>query len=100
MRKYTFATVLLAAVTLSLSAQNLDPTVEVRRAYEGKLTVTHKPQFEMMVPDSVQHFRLDFDYSVFDSPYKGSYEFNPYKTVMNPVAVTSRPTLLFPDRWI
>lgn len=86
MRKYTFATVLLAAVTLSLSAQNLDPTVEVRRAYEGKLTVTHKPQFEMMVPDSVQHFRLDFDYSVFDSPYKGSYEFNPYKTVMNPVA--------------
>ena len=34
MRKYTFATVLLAAVTLSLSAQNLDPTVEVRRAYD------------------------------------------------------------------
>ena len=50
----------------SLSAQSLDPTVEVSRAYEGKLIEVHKPAIEMAVPDTVQSFDLKFDYSVFD----------------------------------
>ena len=54
------------------SAQNLDPTVEVRRTYEGKLLEAHKPQLSMSVPDSLTRFDLDFDYSVFETPYKGS----------------------------
>lgn len=67
-----------------LGAQNLDPTVEVTREYEGKLMEIHKPMLEMSVPDSLTHFALDFDYSVFDSPYRGSYDFNPYLLSMKP----------------
>lgn len=62
----------------TLFAQNLDPTVEVRRDYEGKLLVVHKPVIDMAVPDSVYRFDLDFDYSVSDTPYKGAYDFTPY----------------------
>lgn len=69
-----------------LYAQSLDPTVEVTREYEGKLVETHKPSLEMSVPDSVTHFALDFDYSVFENPYKGSYDFNPYLLSMKPSA--------------
>ena len=69
----------------ALGAQNLDPTVEVRRTYEGKLLEAHKPSLEMSVPDSVTRFDLDFDYSVFSNPYKGAYEFNPYKMLMSPL---------------
>ena len=63
-----------------MDAQTLDPTVEVSRSYEGKLMEVHKPALVMSVPDSVFRFDLNFDYSVFESPYKGSYEFNPYFT--------------------
>ncbi len=69
---------------VSAAAQNLDPTVEVSREYEGKLVEVHKPAFTMAVPDSVTRFALDFDYSVFENPYKGSYEFNPYLLTLKP----------------
>ena len=68
----------------SAAAQNLDPTVEVSREYEGKLVEVHKPAFTMAVPDSVTRFALDFDYSVFENPYKGSYEFHPYLLTLKP----------------
>lgn len=74
------------AAPFAAQAQNLDPTVVVDRAYEGKLMEVHKPALEMAVPDTVTRFDLDFDYSVFDSPYKGSYEFNPYLLSMKPSA--------------
>ena len=73
----------VAAGTLC-HAQNLDPTVEVSRAYEGKLLEVHKPVMPMSQPDSVSQFNLKFDYSVFDNPFKGSYEFNPYMLNMRP----------------
>ena len=79
---------MLSAVCGVAAAQNLDPTVVVDRAYEGKLVEFHKPALEMSVPDSVMRFDLDFDYSVFENPYKGSYEFNPYLLSMKP-SVTS-----------
>ena len=72
-RYFALIAVLTAFVQTSL-AQNLDPTVEVSRAYEGKLMEVHKPVLAMEVPDSVMQFDLEFDYSVFESPYKGSYE--------------------------
>lgn len=89
MRLYRHILLIVAAAAASLqflSAQNLDPTVEVNRAYEGKLMEVHKPVLTMEVPDSVMQFDLDFDYSVFESPYKGSYEFNPYLLSMKPGA--------------
>ena len=91
-RIYRYAMILAAAMVSAVAAaQNLDPTVEVSRAYEGNLVEVHKPTLEMSVPDSVQRFRLDFDYSVFDSPYKGSYEFNPYMTSMRPAPSVFKP---------
>lgn len=80
-----------AAAPFAASAQDLDPTVVVDRAYEGKLMEVHKPLLEMAVPDSVMRFDLDFDYSVFENPYKGSYEFNPYLLSMKPSAAVDRP---------
>ena len=79
---YLFA-IAASFVAYSASAQNLDPTVEVSRDYEGKLLVVHKPILDMAVPDSVYKFDLDFDYSVTDNPYKGAYEFVPYSLNMN-----------------
>ena len=79
-----FSVFLLTVVCQLASAQDLDPTVVVDRAYEGKLIEVHKPSLEMAVPDTVMRFDLDFDYSVFESPYKGSYEFNPYLLSMKP----------------
>ena len=90
----------LLAVTLSLcpvvaSAQSLDPTVEVNRSYEGKLMEVHKPMLEMAVPDSVLRFDLDFDYEVFDNPYKGAYEFKPYVMQLHPVGKVSDQKRLY-----
>lgn len=75
-----------AALSLTAYAQNLDPTVVVNRAYEGKLLEVNKPLMEMAVPDSIQRFDLEFDYSVFENPYKGSYEFKPYQLLLKPVS--------------
>lgn len=83
--KFTVAA-FAAVFPLASAAQNLDPTVVVNRAYEGKLLEVHKPDIEMAVPDSVQVFDLDFDYSVFENPYKGSYEFKPYQLLLKPVS--------------
>ena len=66
------------------AAQNLNPTVSVTREYEGKLLEVHKPSLDMNVPDSLTQFNLDFDYSVFENPYQGSYDFKPYSLDMRP----------------
>lgn len=97
MRKYIH--ILFAAVSLAAAypvmAQELDPTVVVNRAYEGKLLEVHKPSFEMEIPDTVSRFDLDFDYSVFDKPYKGAYEFNPYVLIMHPSSAVQIPKQLY-----
>ena len=69
----------------SLSAQNLNPTVEVTNEYEGKLLEVHKPLQEMAVPDSLMRFDLDFDYSVFEPKYAGAADFAPYLMEMRPI---------------
>ena len=79
----------------ALSAQNLDPTVEISRAYEGKIVEAQKPVREMTVPDSLSTFRLDFDYSVFEKPYKGAYDFNPYLMSMRPAAASYDPRTFY-----
>ncbi len=91
-RIYILSFVFAAALSaLTAAAQNLDPTVEVSRAYEGKLMEVNKPVREVNVPDSVGTFRLDFDYSVFENPYRGAYEFNPYLMSMRPASETYDP---------
>lgn len=83
MKQYiTIALGLLA--TVAASAQNLNPTVQVTNAYEGKLMEVEKQNVTMAVPDSLTQFDWNFNYSVFDNPYKGAYEFNPYLIEMKP----------------
>lgn len=95
MKRYILIAIAAIAATYSLGAQDLDPTVVVRRAYEGRLVEVHKPQQDMQVPDSVTRFDLDFDYSVFDKPYKGAYEFNPYVLTMQPASAVQNPKQLY-----
>lgn len=84
MKKIVIAALLV--LPTALMGQDLDPTVEVSREYEGKLIDVHKPSLTMTVPDTLYRFDLDFDYSVFDSPYKGSYEFSPYVMEVMPAS--------------
>ena len=83
------AAVAAMAISAGLSAQNINPTVEVVNTYEGRLLEVHKPVSEMAVPDSLLSFRLDFDYDVFDTPYKGAYDFEPYLISMHPTESVS-----------
>ena len=84
MRQHILATALAAAVTALAYGQNLNPTVEVTNAYEGGASSIVKPAQQMAVPDSVMKFNLDFDYSVFEKPYQGAYEFKPYYVQLKP----------------
>ena len=84
MKKHIFTALLLAAVSTLAQAQAINPTVEVTNVFDGKLLDIHKPAREMDVPDSLMNFDLKFDYSVFDNPYKGVYEFKPYLVDMTP----------------
>ena len=78
MKKIILPAVLLFCFGTAVQAQNLNPTVEVQRTYESSLKFTPKPVPTMALPDSLLKFDLDFDYSVFDKPYAGTGEFNPY----------------------
>ena len=53
------AAVAAMAISAGLSAQNINPTVEVVNTYEGRLLDVHKPLSQMAVPDSLLAFRLD-----------------------------------------
>ena len=89
MRQHILATALAAAVTALAYGQNLNPTVEVTNAYQGGASSIAKPAQQMAVPDSVTKFNLDFDYSVFEKPYKGAYEFSPYYVQLKPAPKAS-----------
>ena len=88
MRKTRYILALLAIPALA-SAQDLNPTVEVTNAYDTGTAGIVKPEQKISVPDSVMRFDYDFDYSVFDKPYQGAYEFTPYLVQLRPQA---RPT--------
>lgn len=85
MKKIYFLPIVAAMlIPMGAAAQNLNPTVSVTRTYEGKLMDVHKPMETMAVADSMSRFDLDFDYSVFDNPYRGAYDFKPYELQMRP----------------
>ena len=95
MKKIIISVSALFAFVAAMTGQNLDPTVEVSRVYEGKLMEVHKPALEMTVPDTLHKFDLGFDYWVFDNPYKGSYEFKPYVMEMRPSSVQKHKNTFF-----
>ena len=84
MNSKVILSVLALAASIAAGAQNFNPSVEVTNAYEGKPVDARKQELAMNIPDSLLVFDYDFDYSVFDNPYKGSYEFSPYLINMKP----------------
>lgn len=86
---------LMLVVAPFAGAQNLDPTVVVNRAYEGKLVKMNKSSLVMAVPDSVSTFALDFDYLVFEKPYKGADGFAPSVLTMKPAPTIYTPSKLY-----
>lgn len=82
MRK--IATILLTLLPFAAFAQDLNPTVEVTNAYDEYEVRAVKPSQTMAVPDSLLSFRLSFDYSVHDNPYKGAYSFSPFSIELRP----------------
>ena len=85
----------LAAVAAAAQAQNLNPTVEVTNIYEGSVTRADKPDAPVTVPDSVTVFNLDFDYSTFERPYMGAYDFSPYLIALKPSPSATNPGQLY-----
>ena len=75
---------LWVAVSPLLWAQNFNPRVEVTNTYRSNVADVQKQDLTMDVPDSLLNFDYKLDYTVFDHPYKGSYEFRPYLIEMAP----------------
>lgn len=74
------------ALCASLNAQNVNQTVTVTNDYKSGIGDVEKKILDMNVPDTLLVFDYKFDYSVFESPYKGAYEFSPYSVKFTPTA--------------
>lgn len=83
MKRITFISIALACCA-SLAAQNINQSVQVTNDYVSRFTDINKNGVALAVPDSLYRFDYDFDYSVFETPYKGSYEFSPYMIQVTP----------------
>ncbi len=95
MKRYVIAFVCLCAFAGETPAQEYNPTVVVTNKYRATTENARKGEIEMAVPDSVRRFDMTFDYSVFDRPYRGAYEFSPYSVDMKPAAGNRRPGIFF-----
>ena len=95
MRHQILTTALGTVLSVLAYGQNFNPTVEVTNAYEGGASAIQKPAQKMAVPDSVLTFNLDFDYSVFEKPYQGAYEFKPYHVQLRPAPTPSTENSLY-----
>lgn len=78
-----------------LSAQSLDPTVRVTGTFKGGVSAEDLPRQEVVLPDSVATFDTRFDYSVFEKPYRGSYDFSPYLMDLRPRRQAVRKNQLY-----
>ena len=93
--KRIFIFAVLLGTSAGVFAQNLNPTVEVTNIYAREATGIEKPSQLLEMPDSVLHFNLDMDYTVNNTPYRGSYEFKPYLVQLRPQARPSDEGTLF-----
>ena len=84
--KKTILSLAAAALCASLAAQNINQSVQVTNDYLTRFADFQKQGPALQVPDSLYRFDYRFDYSVFDSPYRGSYEFSPYRIEVKPEA--------------
>lgn len=84
MKRIISVSVLAAALAVPSFAQGIKQSVEVTNEYVSGFADFKKSTPQMAVPDSVYRFDYSFDYSVFESPYRGAYEFSPYEIQLTP----------------
>jgi len=82
-RLIVIATVALSA-TLCWGQGSITQTIQVTNSYEAEAPAVAKQDLPMALPDSLLRFDLDYNYTVFDNPYKGSYQFKPYLIGLSP----------------
>lgn len=85
----------MALTCICAGAQGVHSTVEVTNDYQSHVADAGKQTMDMLVPDSLLHFEYKFDYSVFESPYRGAYEFSPYSVKVSPQSAAVKPNRLF-----
>ena len=95
MRKTVISLAALLALTVPAAAQNINQSVQVTNDYLARFADFQKLGGAMQVPDSLLRFDYKFDYSVFDTPYRGSYEFSPYRIQATPAARLSDAGTLY-----
>jgi len=61
----------------AVAQQKIDPTLEVRREFDGRLTEIQKSRLNTNFADTIANFNLNFNYSLFNKPVKDLYEFSP-----------------------
>lgn len=71
----------------SFAQQKIDPTIEVKRDFDGKMLEINKSKLDTRVNDTLNNFNLNFNYSIFEKPYRDMYEFSPLPSarIHNPV---------------
>lgn len=93
--------ILLALVLLfngalvAFGQENIKSTVTVTREYDNKIEGVVKSDFKTSYSDTLQKFKLNFDYSAFDRPYKDLYEFSPVDGIQLPAKGEVRYPLLY-----
>ena len=83
MKKYFYITVIALLSTMILEAQNVNQTIQVTNDYRSAMPELNKKTLDLKVSDTLLLFDYKFDYSVFDTPYRGSYEFSPYAMALD-----------------
>ena len=84
--KRIIAVFLAAGLGVLSYAQNLNPTVRITNTYKSGQEDGNKQYADIALPDSLTRFDYHFDYSVFDTPYRGAFEFSPYSVNLRPEA--------------
>ena len=84
--KHIYLILMAAALCMPLAAQNINQSVQVTNDYVTRFADFQKQGPALQVPDSLLRIDYNFDYSVFETPYRGSYEFSPYRIEVKPEA--------------
>lgn len=79
--KYTLLTAFAIIAHTAVAQQKIDPTLKVEKDFDGTMSNIHKSRLDTNVPDSLSSFNIEFNYSIFDKPYKDLYEFSPLPSV-------------------
>ena len=70
-------------------------TVEVSRPYDVNLDGLQKPAIPISIDDSLHHFDVHFDYSIFNRPYGDLYDFTPYESIQLATVGANRTPFIF-----